>query len=178
MSYAIDVVFLLLAPSHPALIVLAIVQYLARRNATICRGFWQLAGCPGPSIILSSCLPGLVVPGGSGTGSVPPGTSSEGPVPPQQNQAEPAEPVVLASAINLIARHNLEPQAAAELLAVLQKTDGSYYLSANAIRDIVGGNAATVKAWVAAKRPPAEAEKAGSQGRWELQADGGWTKVR
>lgn len=38
-AYIIDILFLLIAPVHPSLAVIALIQYLARRSAFVCRGF-------------------------------------------------------------------------------------------------------------------------------------------
>lgn len=72
---------------------------------------------------------------------------------PQQNQ-ENQEPVLdVQGAIAYLARHNLTPDEAIDLLAILRWEDGDYLLSANKIRDVVGGADAVVKAQVASHRP-------------------------
>lgn len=38
-AYLIDLIFLLLAPAHPALVVLALLQYAVRRSPFFARGF-------------------------------------------------------------------------------------------------------------------------------------------
>jgi hypothetical protein len=61
MTYLIDLVFLLLAPVHPALIVMAVLQYIARRSPLVATGFWQLAGAPDLNWVWIAVLPGLSV---------------------------------------------------------------------------------------------------------------------
>lgn len=153
---AINLTFVLLSLGRPALIIVAVAQYIVRRSPFLCRGFWLLLGCPGPGYILSSCLPGLVLPG-SETSSEVIGTGSEEPVLPQQNQAEPEEPALS------------EPQLTVIKLAIMKKPNGDYLFSANQIRDTVGGNAATIKGWVAEVRGAPQQQ---SNGHLERPAKG------
>lgn len=108
--------------------------------------------------------PGLhPVPPGSGTGSYDL-------VLPHQNQAN-QEPVRdFATALDYLARHNVTPDQAIDLLAVLRWEDDSFVLSANKIRDLVGGADAVVKARVAAHRPKLPAPK--QPARLERPANG------
>jgi len=173
LDLAIVVGACLLAPrvAAPAWLLLPVAALIGGRH-------WPWRRSTGAGAWLArAAVPGMVVLGGSGTGFWRRKTSSVVAVPAQQNRVNPTEPGILEPAIRLIAQHNLEPRQAAELLAQLKRPDGAYYMSANAIRDAVGGNAATVKGWVADKRSPAEMP-AGRQGRWEINSNGEWVKVR
>lgn len=104
--------------------------------------------------------------GGSSTGSADP-------VPAQQHQAEPELVPNFARALAYISQHNFTSDEAADVLASIKVGD-DYLLSANKIRDIVGGNEAVVKARVAARRPKAEPPKPSA--RLERPANG-WGKA-
>lgn len=97
------------------------------------------------------------------------GASSGDAVPVQQHQEEPELVPNFARALTYISQHNFTSDEAADILANM-KIDGEYLLSANKIRDIVGGNEAAVKARVASHRPkPAQPRV---QGRMERPANG------
>lgn len=82
------------------------------------------------------------------------GTGSAIVVPPQQHQAA-SEPVLNFEVVKrYLTEHNLSDEQAIELLALIRRIDGNDLLSANKIRDIVGGNEGKVKAKVAAHRRP------------------------
>ena len=90
---------------------------------------------------------------GADTGSAPL-------VPRQQNQAAPELVPDFGGVITFLSRHNnAAPDDLIDVLSVLQRPDGEYLLSANKIREIVGGNEAAVKARVAGHRPKAAAAK-------------------
>jgi hypothetical protein len=86
------------------------------------------------------------VPAGSGTGSA-------AVVLPQQNQENRELVRNLTDVIAFLDRQNLTSDEAAAILSVLRRSDDDYFLSANKIRDVVGGADAAVKAQVAAYRP-------------------------
>jgi hypothetical protein len=79
-------------------------------------------------------------------------TGSADLVPPRQNQAEPEPVRAFEHVIAFLAEHKLSDEEAADLLAVAERESG-YLLSANKIRDTVGGSDAAIKARVAARRP-------------------------
>src|SRR5262245_56531062 len=119
-----DAVFVLLSLYHPAFILVALIQYAARRHPFTARGFWLLLGCPAQSDVLAALLPGLVMSNDDDqemvlSGS---GTSSEA-VPiavlKQQYQSEPD-----------IALKNLVTE-----LAIMRRENGDYLFSSNEIRD-------------------------------------------
>lgn len=59
-AYIIDLLFLLIAPAHPSLVVIALVQYLARRSAFVCRGFLTFGVVQRlPERVRLALLPGL-----------------------------------------------------------------------------------------------------------------------
>ncbi len=89
---------------------------------------------------------------------------------PQQNQVEPASVPSFEVVIDFLAGHNLTDEQAIDILALMSRDAGDL-LSANKIRDIVGGNEAAVKTRVAAWRPAPEPQR--SQGRVP-RPDGGW----
>ena len=96
-------------------------------------------------------------------------TSSDEPVLPQQHQVAPALVLDFAGVLDYLKRHNLTDEQAVDLLALARRESGDL-LSANKIRDIVGGNEALVKARVASHRPKQHAPPAR---RLERPA-GGW----
>lgn len=104
--------------------------------------------------------------GGSGTGSA-------NPVLAQQHQAEPELVPNFTRALAYISQHNFTSDEAADVLASIKVGD-DYLLSANKIRDIVGGNEAAVKARVAARRPKVALPKPSA--RLERPANG-WGKA-
>lgn len=85
-------------------------------------------------------------------GSAGSGTGSAEPVPPQQHQAAPSPVPDFDAVLAYLTRHKLNDEQAIDLLTVAQRESG-YLLSANKIREVVGGNEATVKARVARGRP-------------------------
>ena len=186
MTFVPDALVVLLSLWHPAFVLVALIQYVVRRHPFTARGFWLLLGCPETTELLLVLLPGLdimsndqAVPPGAGVVPAPVPTTTA-PVPtPQQHHSEPLSEGLIATAADLIARHNLSAQQAAELLAVLRKPDGEPLLSANKIREIVGGNEATVKSWVRNKRTlQFTPQSIGQQGRWEFDDHGNMQKVR
>lgn len=80
------------------------------------------------------------------------GTGSTDPVPPQQHQAAPAPAPDFDAVLAYLTRHKLNDEQAIDLLTVARRESG-YLLSANKIREVAGGNEATVKARVARGRP-------------------------
>lgn len=76
-------------------------------------------------------------------------TGSPALVLPQQNQAHQT---TFDDVMAFLARHNLSDEDAIKILAIL-KRDNDHLISANKIRDLVGGADAVVKARVAALRP-------------------------
>lgn len=106
------------------------------------------------------------VPAGSGTGSADL-------VPGQQHQREPAAPANFDDVLAYLARHKLEsPDQVVDVLSVLQFGDG-HVLSANKIRDVVGGNERAVKARVASHRPKDKEEAPRTSSRLE-RPENGW----
>lgn len=102
--------------------------------------------------VMSRPLESRPVPTGSGTGSAVV-------VPPQQHQPEPAAPASIEDVVSFLSRHKLEsPEQVIDILSVLQFGD-DHVLSANKIRDVVGGNEKAVKARVASHRTKEEAPK-------------------
>jgi len=98
------------------------------------------------------------------------GTDAEDVVPGQQHQAEP-ELVLNFEAIKAyLTDHTLTDDEAVVLLALVRRADGNDLLSANKIRDIVGGNEGKVKAQVAVHRKPRPRPKAAA--RIERPANG------
>ncbi len=60
LAYLIDLIFLLLAPAHPSLFVIALLQYVVRRNAFVCRGFASFGVVRAlPNALQLILLPGL-----------------------------------------------------------------------------------------------------------------------
>jgi len=89
-------------------------------------------------------------------------TNSEIVVPQQQHQAAPELMLDFSTIKSYLTDHTLTDEQAIELLALARRSDGNDLLSANKIRDIVGGNEGKVKAHVAALRPkPAMAHRPG-----------------
>lgn len=188
LAYAIDLLFLLIAPLHPALVVLAIVQYAVRRSAWLSAGLLVLAGQTEVTALALVLLPGaaaylpeeedvkgvhaIMSSGHGGSVVVPcgPSTGADDAVLPQQNQVEPASVPSFEVVIEFLTGHNLTDEQAIDILALMSRDAGDL-LSANKIRDIVGGNEAAVKTRVAAWRPAPEPQR--SQGRVP-RPDGGW----
>lgn len=185
LAYAIDLLFLLIAPLHPALIMLAVVQYVVRRSAWLCAGLLALFGQHEVTALALILLPGAaaylpdeeepvssyVVPSTGSTGAASgSGTGSARAVLPQQHQAEPALVPCFETAIDYLKRHNLTDEQAIDLLTLMRRDAGDL-LSANKIRDIVGGNESAVKARVAAWRNAPKPQR--TQGRVP-RPHGGW----
>jgi hypothetical protein len=185
LAYLIDLLFLLLAPLHPALIMLAVVQYVVRRSAWLCGGLLALFGQDEVTALALVLLPGAVVylPDTEGpvNSYVAPGTGSAGDqtgastgsvqtVPPQQRQLEPALVPSFEAVIEYLKQHNLTDEQAIDMLALMRRDAGDL-LSANKIRDVVGGNEAAVKARVAAWRSTPQPQR--TQGRVP-RPHGGW----
>lgn len=101
--------------------------------------------------------------GGSSTGADPA-------VLPQQHQVASELVPDLASVKIYLKQHNVSDQDAIDILALLRRSNGDNLISANKIRDIVGGNEAAVKAQVAMLRPKPPAKL--TQGRQERPVNG------
>jgi hypothetical protein len=71
----------------------------------------------------------------------------------QQNHTEPEPVLKIEQVIAFLTEHNLTDEQATIMFAVMRREDGEHFLSANKIRDVVGGADAVVKAQVAAYRP-------------------------
>jgi len=146
-----DLIFVMLSLWHPVFIIIALIQYLARRHPYTARGFWLLAGCPAESEVLTALLPGFIMSNESTNQAVLTGSRTSSPTPelaeiPQQSQVEPEDPF----------KNQRETVIA---LAIMKKPDGSYIFSANQIRDAVGGNAERIKGWVAEVRPQVQGQR-------------------
>jgi hypothetical protein len=87
---------------------------------------------------------------GGGAGS---GTGSGDLVLGQQNQMEPELVLSFEEIVAYLTEHNLTDDQATIMFAVMRRESGDHFLSANKIRDIVGGADMVVKAQVAAYRP-------------------------
>jgi hypothetical protein len=72
---------------------------------------------------------------------------------PPQHQTKPELVPDLAAIKTYLKQHSVSDQDAIDILALLRRPTGDNLISANKIRDIVGGNEAAVKAQVAALRP-------------------------
>lgn len=182
-AYIIDLIFLLIAPSHPALIALALLQYVARRWPMFCRGALglpELFGWPVLSVtpFMLVLLPGLATDVMSNDGSDIARTGSESPEPgavlPHQNQIEPLEPPENEPPIALASLRNMSDEELIALLAVMRLPSGGYRFSANEILKIVGGTAADVKAQIAALRPKAGAPAAQRSCGTSYRPENGW----
>jgi hypothetical protein len=75
-------------------------------------------------------------------------------VPPQQHQSALELVPNFQAVKTYLTDHTLTDEEAIELLALARRSSGDDLLSANKIRDIVGGNEGKVKAHVAAHRKP------------------------
>lgn len=80
-------------------------------------------------------------------------------MPPQQHQAKPELVLDPPTIKAYLKRHNMSDEDLVDILALLRRSNGENLISANKIRDITGGNEATVKARVAALRPKPPAPK-------------------
>ena len=161
-----DALVVLLSLWHPAFVLVALIQYVVRRHRFTARGFWLLLGCPETTELLLVLLPGLDIMSNDQAVLSGAGTGSDDAVLPQQNQVEPAEPAFL------------ELHATVVKLAIMKRPNGAYLFSANQIRDTVGGNAATIKGWIAEVRNTNAEQSIGQQGRWEFDDHGNMQKVR
>lgn len=94
-------------------------------------------------------------------------------VPAQQNQENQNQNATIEDVVNLTYTGPITDQQAITILALMRRENGDYFLSANKIRDIVGGADATVKADVAALRPK---EQAPPPPRSIARPPGGWPK--
>ena len=100
-------------------------------------------------------------------------TGSAWVVPAQQHQAAPELVPDFEDVLDYLRRHNLTDEQAIDVLTLAKREDGDL-LSANKIRDIVGGNEADVKRRVASHRPkPAQPRPSA---RLERPANG-WGKA-
>lgn len=99
------------------------------------------------------------------------GTEAAIVVPAQQHQAALELVPDFETIKSYLTDHTLTDEQAIELLALARRSTGDDLLSANKIRDIVGGNEGKVKAHVAAHRKPRPKPKAAQ--RLERPA-GGW----
>lgn len=91
----------------------------------------------------------------------------------QQNQERANRFAAIEDIINLTYTSPVTDQQALTILALMRRENGEYFLSANKIRDIVGGADATVKAEVAALRP---SKPAPPVVRSIARPPGGWPK--
>ncbi len=95
------------------------------------------------------------------------------PVPGQQNQENQNQNATIEDIINLTYTSAITDQQALTILALMRRENGDYFLSANKIRDIVGGADAAVKAEVAALRP---SKPTPPPARSIARPPGGWPK--
>lgn len=161
-------------PIVPRLLI-AIMQYALRHWSHSARGLWLLLRRPRSSLVLSSALPGLVLSDdetglemdNSGLGLVDLGHQV------QENPEEPLSPELIVS---YLLTHPIDHKQATYIMTALKQSSGDWWVSANKIRDAVGGNDTTIKAWVRDLRPPPPTQ--GSQGRWERNKHGDLVKVR
>lgn len=158
----IDLPFLALAiaTQRPAFLLAFVLQAIARRWPLVCRGAllwcrvatvqpWHCKVLPGAAVyLMSNEEDEELVLSGSGTGS-------DEVVLGQQHQVVPEEPLVFESVLNYLERQKFTDEQVIDLFTVIQREKG-YVLSANKIREAVGGNEAAVKARVAKRRPKAE----------------------
>lgn len=187
----IDLIFLLLAPAHPAWVALAILQAVARRSPYVVAGLlllpclvglpaidqarpWVVRVLPGAAKIMSSAggagtstevVPHQAVP--DSTGVVPPDTNAE------RTSSAPAVGVVAAPHGDITQRGPavvVDRAALVAYLATLQDAAGNYQFSANKIADLVGGQRGAVLAEIAKHRTPNGAAVPRSISRPE----GGW----
>lgn len=107
---------------------------------------------------------------GSGIHRAGSGTGSDGPVPRQQHQAAPELVLDFQAVLDYLKRHNLTDEQVIDVYAVTHR-EQDYPLSANKIRDVVGGNEKDVKARVAGHRPKPVQPR--PQARL-LRPEGGW----
>jgi hypothetical protein len=91
----------------------------------------------------------------------------------QQNQEKPNQNATIEDVIELTYSGPITREQALTILALMQRENGEYFLSANKIRDIVGGADATVKAEVAALRP---SKPTPPPARSIARPPGGWPK--
>lgn len=112
------------------------VYHMPPIGAWIVSGFWFIVSC------LSS----------SSDSHASSDTSSARLVPPQQHQSASELVPDFEMVASYLKRHNLTDEQAIDLLTLAKRETGDL-LSANKIRDIVGGNEAQVKARVASHRP-------------------------
>lgn len=82
------------------------------------------------------------------------GTGSVGPVLSQQNQESQNQNATFEMFADYLSEHNLSDEQLITVLALLRRLNGDDLLSANKIRDTVGGADATVKALIAPHRKP------------------------
>lgn len=95
------------------------------------------------------------------------------PVPAQQNQENQNQNATIEDIISLTYTGPVTDQQALTILALMRRENGEYFVSANKIRDIVGGADATVKAEVAALRPHKPTKP---PARSVTRPPGGWPK--
>mgnify|MGYP001607408571 CR=1 FL=1 len=95
------------------------------------------------------------------------------PVPAQQNQEYANQNATVDDIISLTYTSPVTDQQALTILALMRRENGEYFVSANKIRDIVGGADATVKAEVAALRPHKPTKP---PARSVTRPPGGWPK--
>jgi len=153
-----------------ALVLLRLSAY----NATIARGLWLRLGCPRPHYITRLALPGLVL---SDAEARLEAYKSElaGVDLGHQVQENPEEPLSPELIIAYLLTHPVDHKQATYIMTALKQSSGEWWASANKIRDAVGGNDTTIKAWVRDLRPSSPSQ--GSQGRWVID-NGRFTKVR
>jgi hypothetical protein len=81
------------------------------------------------------------------------GAGSNGTVLPHQNQENQNRNANFETIKNYFTQHNLSDEQCIIILALMRRMSGDDLLSANKIRDVVGGADAVVKAQVSALRP-------------------------
>lgn len=113
------------------------------------------------------------IPSSGGSTNARPGadTGAKSVVPAQQHQAEPELVLDFDRVLAFLSEHNLTDEQAIAIYSVVHRGPDDYPLSANKIRDAVGGNEAAVKAQVADRRPR-KAQPAKPSARLERPANG------
>jgi hypothetical protein len=108
--------------------------------------------------------------GGAGPVSPSASTSSAPVVLAQQHQAASALVPDFEAVLDFLAKHNLTDEQAIDLFATAHRAPDDYFISANKLRDAIGGNEAAVKARVASHRPKPPAPRPAA--RLERPANG------
>lgn len=170
--------FVWLAPQNWYLAALCCLQAYMRRAPWLVREYLVLLGVQEVTAFWAIMLPGsvkLVMSNEDGNQSDADGsgTGSDDVVLPQQHQAVPEEPDVFESVLSYLERHKFTDEQVIDLFTVIQRERG-HVLSANKIREVVGGNEATVKARVARRRPKPEQPQPPRVMGSSARPEGGW----